>query len=378
LRKTHHTNRDRILVFRIGELGDTLIALPALRVIRRSFPTAHIALLSNADAHSKTVSASEVLPLNGLIDEWLSYPAADMKTSPLSLVSLLIKLRRLSFDTLAYLAPRMRSSEAVRRDLAFFRLAGIKTVIGHLGLEKLPERNGSGQLTEVEHEADHLLQRLSRDGLEVPEIGTARFELDLTSAEERSAGLWLKENLPAEKVNRVIGFGVGSKWPSKIWPEERFAELGSRLIKFADVFPIVFGGSEDRALGDRLIQAWSRGANAAGALSVRAAAAALKNCDAYVGNDTGTMHLAAAIGTRCVAIMAAIDWPGHWNPYGPGHLVLRRTVPCEGCLLRVCEREGMKCLKEISVDDVFTACCRVLEIEAAASSQYLVRDAAIA
>jgi len=58
-----------------------------------------------------------------------------------------------------------------------------------------------------------------------------------------------------------------------------------------------------------------RGANAAGALSVRQAGAALQNCDAYVGNDTGTMHLARPP-ESVVWPSWPVDWPGHWNPYG--------------------------------------------------------------
>jgi heptosyltransferase III len=356
----------RILVFRIGELGDTIIALPALSAIRHAFPRAHLTLLGNVDAKARHVSPDQVLP-EGLVDEWLSYRSRDFHSTFSDRLKLLRRLRRGQFALLVYLAPRIRSRADVRRDLLFFRLAGISKVIGAGAWQLLPSRNG-GSLPVVEHETDHLLQRLSRDGIRVPEVGTARFDLDLSAAEEQLAGLWLKENLPAERINGVIGFGAGSKWPSKVWPEERFAELGSRLIKSRNVFPIVFGGPEDRALGERLIKTWGCGANAAGALSVREAAAALKNCDAYVGNDTGTMHLAASVGTRCVAIMAAVDWPSRWNPYGQGHLVLRRDVPCEGCLLRVCEREGMKCLKEISVDDVFAACCQLLEGSSSGSS----------
>jgi len=72
------------------------------------------------------------------------------------------------------------------------------------------------------------------------------------------------------------------------------------------------------------------------------------------------MHLAAVGGTKCVVLMSALDWPGHWNPYGDGHLVLRRSVPCEGCLLQVCDQEGLRCLKEISVEDVIDACSELL------------------
>ena len=137
----------------------------------------------------------------------------------------------------------------VRRDLLFFRLAGIAKVIGADALQPLPSRNG-GPLPVVEHETDHLLQRLSRDGIEVPGFGNARLELDLTTAEKQSAGRWLKDNLPPERVNRVVGFGPGSKWPSKVWTEERFAQLRIEprqllvgwLLRQIDVRPEPFDG----------------------------------------------------------------------------------------------------------------------------------------
>jgi len=287
------------------------------------------------------------------------YGAKDFQSSFAERLGLLRCVRRGRYDLLIYLAPRMRGRSDVRRDLLFFRFAGISKVIGAAAWQSLSTRKG-GSLPVVEHETDHLLQRLSREGIAVPASGAATFELDLTGTEEQMATDWLQENLSVEERDRIVGFGPGSKWPSKVWPEGRFAQLGARLIESTNIFPIVFGGPEDHALGERLIKSWGRGANAAGALNVRSAAAALARCEAYVGNDTGTMHLAAAVGTRCVAIMAAIDSPGRWNPYGQGHVVLRRTIPCEGCLLRICEHEGMRCLQEISVDEVFDACARVV------------------
>src|SRR5205085_2524024 len=103
-------------------------------------------------------------------------------------------------------------------------------------------------------------------------------------------------------------------------------------------------------------RAWGTGTSAAGLLDVRTAAAVLARCRLFVGNDTGTLHLAAAAGTPCVGVFAAQDWPGRWQPYGLGHTVLRRPVPCEGCRLTVCTREGMRCLREITVEDVLAAC----------------------
>lgn len=349
----------RVLVFRIGELGDTLIALPALRAIRESFPQAHVTLLGNADDRGRHVRPQQVLPRQGLVDDWVSYPS-DYRRALSDRLGLLWKLRRGRYDTLAYLAPRRRAEKAVRRDLLFFRLAGLRNVIGQSGFQPMPE-SVQGKLPSVEHETDHLLRRLSLSGIAVPLAGAALFDLELTDDEQTQARFWWARNVPADRVDRVVGFGPGSKWPSKVWPEERFLEVGHELIQSHDIFPIVFGGPENRELGSRLIDAWGCGANAAGELSVRHAAVALSDCRLYVGNDTGTMHLAAAVETPCVAIMAAIDWPGHWNPYGAGHTVLRRSVPCEGCLLHVCEREAMRCLKEISVEEVVAACTKTLK-----------------
>ncbi len=357
--KHHQQEAKRILVFRIGELGDTLIALPSLRVIREAFPGSHVALLGNVDSQSRHVAPNQTLPA-GLIDEWFSYPSGELTLRLSSSIRLLLRLRRGRFNLLVYLAPSVRRLVDVRRDLMFFRLCGITSVIGHKGFTPLARRAGEA-LPSVPHEADHLLQRLAQSNIPVPAPRTAVFDLELTGEERGMADAWLRRQTPALGASRIVGFGPGSKWPSKVWLEERFAELGCRLIREHNIYPIVFGGPEDRELGDRLIGVWSKGTNAAGQLSPRQAAAALSRCAMFVGNDTGTMHLAAAGATPCVVVMCAQDWPGHWNPYGEGHVVLRRSVPCEGCFLKVCVTEGMRCLKEIEVDEVMKACGQILE-----------------
>ncbi len=350
----------RILIFRIGELGDSLIALPALRAVRARFPNAHVAMLSNMDPVSRHVGPNQILP-HGLIDEWLTYPATESGTTLLDKLALLRTLRRAHYDILVYLAPRVRSAGAARRDFLFFKLAGIPVKIAVNGFEALPRARPNEPLKEVIHEADHLLSRIAKSGIEVPRPGAANFDLALTQSEVAAAYDWIERNVASADLVSLVGVGPGSKWPSKIWPEERYVEMGRSLFcNGIRAYPIVFGGPSDRALGDRLLQAWGKGANAAGALSPRQAAAALSQCALYIGNDTGTMHMAAAVGTRCVSIMSAQDWPGRWYPYGAGHTVLRKQVSCEGCQLRVCEREALRCLKEISVEEVVQACHQIL------------------
>jgi len=103
-----------------------------------------------------------------------------------------------------------------------------------------------------------------------------------------------------------------------------------------DIMPVAFGGAEDAAAAEQLIAVCGRGASACGKLGMRGAIRALRDCRLYVGNDTGTMHMAAAAGVQCVAIFSARNPPGKWFPYGSGHRVHRVAVSCEGCYLDVC------------------------------------------
>lgn len=340
----------RILVFRIGELGDTIAALPALEVVRATFPDARITFMGNSQARKGYVSARSVLPENGLVDEWLEYSANPSGRSAVTLLELVAKIRAASFDALIYLAPRIRNKRDVRRDLFFFRCAGITRVFGAKGIEPMPQPGEA-----VTHEVDHLLERLALDGMVVPDRGKASIDLRITSAEQDKADKWLESHVE-NNSSPLVAFAPGSKWASKVWPTERYLAVGARLISEQKIIPIVFGGVEDRALASKLIAEWGIGANAAGDLTVRHSAAALKRCVLYVGNDTGTMHLAASSGVRCVGVMSALDWPGHWSPYGTQHLTIRRSVSCQCCLLRECSVENLRCLTDIAVEEVVEAC----------------------
>jgi ADP-heptose:LPS heptosyltransferase len=303
----------------------------------------------------------DLLPEGAVFDEVMLYEADSAGTDPWNVLELLPKLRQAHFDTLVYLAPRRRTRWQVCRDLAFFRLAGIRHFYAHRGFSSLPPRVPGSPLPLVEHEADHLLSRLALSGIPVPPPQERRIDLRLSGQELAAARGWLAQQLPADQLGKLIGVGPGAKMPSNVWPKERYIELVRALLSDPGVYPVVFGGGELSALGDRLVAAWGCGLNATGRLGVRQAAAALSHCKLFVGNDTGTMHLAAAAGTPCVGIYGARNWPGQWHPYGAAHRVLRRSVPCEGCGLFECIEHDMECLKQISVSEVVAACRAALK-----------------
>lgn len=357
----------RILVFRTGHLGDTLVAVPAFWALRNAFPSAEIAYLSSADpANPQYVSARDVLPSHGLFDEWISYPNLSSGVADIeALLGLALKLRRKRFDAVFYLMTRYRTARQIDRDRLFFRLAGIRNIIGAEFIKKhnLPFEIPR-PIPRIEKEGAFLLRLLREKGI-VESDREFHPDLALTGEERTEARSWMSSTGVTKNGGPLIAIGPGSKWDSKVWDEDRYADVVGRLIATHDVFPVIFGGPEDREKGERLIASWGRGANAAGELNVRKAAAALSECALYLGNDTGTMHLAASVETTCVAMFSAVDWVGRFEPFGSQHILFRRSVECEGCHSPMClNREHRnKCLDLIAADDVYEACVSVLAQE---------------
>jgi ADP-heptose:LPS heptosyltransferase len=184
-------------------------------------------------------------------------------------------------------------------------------------------------------------------------------DLGLGPAEAGEVTTWLSR-LKSDGDRPWVAIGPGSKMPAKRWPLERFQQIVSSLIDEFDIWPVVFGGQEDKLLGDQLLDQWKRGYNAAGALGLRPAAAALKRCALFLGNDTGTMHMAAAVGVPCVAVFSSRERPGMWFPHGEGHRVFRSEIECEGCGLVECIERENECLKRISTGEVLEACRETL------------------
>lgn len=358
-------NLDRILVFRAGHLGDNLVALPALWALRDAFPNAHLAYLSNADDENNPhyVTARGIFPETGLFDSWISYPNLDGIVGKYRGLRLGLQLRRLKFDAVLYMTTRTRTMGQIERDVRFFRLAGIQKIFGAEFMKKNRLSDPiEGPMREIEREGDFLVELLRDAGL-IDGQRTFAPDLRLAAAELGAAEDWLSARLGANRDSRLVGVAPGSKWESKVWYEDRFAEVVGRVIKSHRVVPVIFGGGEDREKGRRLIDRWGTGVNAAGELNIRQAAAALGRCELYLGNDTGTMHLAASVGTPCVAIFSALDLIGRWHPFGTENVIFRRSVECEGCFSPTCFNRN-KCLDLIGVDEVHDACVRILDRQA--------------
>jgi len=345
----------KILVYRIGSLGDTLVAVPSLWVIRENFPNAHITMLTDEQPGRHLVQAWEVLDGSSLIDDYITYPGL----RPSAMARLLFSIRKRNFDAFVYLIGTNNGAPRISRDIRFFKLAGIRNFIGTKGFCTYPPRQPGKPMPVVPHIADTLLERLRTSDLQTPPVGKGRVDVNIAAREREGVDEWL-DGLPHEGAQKWLAIGPRAKMPSKIWPLERYSEVVSALIEDYDLWPVVYGGANDRQVGENLVLKLGRGYVAAGELTVRESIAAMERCILYLGNDTGTMHMAVSAGLQCVVPSSSRNYPGQWYPYGKGHLVLRTQVPCEGCGLEKCTEHKMECILSISVEQVLQACRDIL------------------
>jgi ADP-heptose:LPS heptosyltransferase len=332
-----------VFVFRFGQLGDTLVALPAIHRIAQLHPHDRLWLITDQPARSSMVTAWDVLQHTGLFRGAVFYSRDDWR----QIARLALRVRRSENPLLYYLSP-VRSAARQRRDRVFFRwLCGVRAIEAMTPARELTPREPDGRLRVLPRETARLLA--SVDPAARPP--SPPFLAPPSAAAHKTTAL-----LQPLAGRPLIALGPGSKMPSKRWFLERYLELCRRIVaRHPNVGLVVLGGPEDRAEGERVLAAVGpeRALNLAGETDIIESAAALAHCRLYIGNDTGTMHLAATMGVPCVAIFTSRENREVWYPWGDANAVLRRDLPCSGCMLERCEVERMRCLDLISVDDVW-------------------------
>ncbi len=354
MRHSRSSARRAILVFRVGLLGDTLVALPAIDAIRRRFPGRRLVLLTSPPANPSWVSPWDVLKETGWFDEVVFYDASLRSARNIGrIASMALALRRQRFEHAFVLAPPRSARQAVRDRLFFQFLVGAGTCVAAPATPARSRTAAAG-----EREGIRLL-RIVEPGARDKDVH--EFRLHIPHRERQAASRILLE-LGVRPGQPMVAFAPGSRMPAKHWPEDRFRAVGAAVLeRFGEIALVAIGGIEERALCERLCASWGpRARNLAGRCSVYRSAAVLSQCIAYVGNDSGPMHLAAMVGTRCVAVFSAREARGRWEPFGTRHIMLREETECAGCMLEECVREANRCLTAIEVEGVVAAALRVI------------------
>ena len=154
----------------------------------------------------------------------------------------------------------------------------------------------------------------------------------------------------------TVAIHPGARWPTRQWSAERYAEVARRAAAQARV--LVLGGPGEEELARRIASA--SGATPVTGLDLRELAALLASCDAFVGPDSGPVHVSVAVGTPTVGIFGRNE-PERFFPYpvSHGHRAVYSSVWCSPCNLDVCSHTS--CLRAISPDFVWNALSEILE-----------------
>lgn len=340
----------RVLVYRLGSLGDTLVALPSLHLVAKAFPNAERRLLTNMPVAARAPAAAAVLGDSGLIHTYERYPLHLRR--PSSLLGLLLRLRRFRPEVIIYLKATA-DIFTVRRDAWFLKRTGATRIIGLPLTEKYHRPSISPDGSE-ETEASRLARTIDQLGT-IATNEAASWDLMLNPAELAIADEALAPigDLPFFAVS------VGTKVQAKDWGLQNWQALLQCLAQQYPGYGIVFAGaaeenrsSEFAALPWRAVTGSGPVVNLCGLLSPRETAASFRKAVAFIGHDSGPMHLAAVAGTPTVAIFSARNKPRTWFPTCHYQRVLYHRVDCWGCGLEICTEQKKKCILSITVQEV--------------------------
>ncbi len=303
-------------------LGDACMALPAVRALKKGRPDLKLTVLAPAK----------------LGELWKMIPEVDaviLKDAKEGTGSVARKIR-----TAAEFDAAMLLTNSVRSALEIWR-AGVPRIVGYRGALR-----------------SWLVDQIVREpGGDRPPLHHARRYLgiaELCGAKTDNPALFATP-APQHNASVQIGICAGAEYgPAKRWPLERFAEVARRLsAQMPDIEWVLVGAPGEKEMGVKLsaLLAQSRHQNLVGQTSLTELIARLRGCRLLLTNDTGTMHLAAALGVPTVSIFGSTE-PILTGPLGGNHRVVRHHVPCSPCFARECPLGHYECMTGVSVERV--------------------------
>ncbi len=338
---TSQQGSPRILITRLSAVGDCIMTLPLLTALRRNLPQAFLAWAAEPGPAS-------LLEGHPHLDELIVVPK-DWLGAPRRILAMRRRLRALRFDAVV-------DPQSLSKSCLLGWLSGARRRVGFApprGRELAVWCNNVRYPAERPHAVDHQLDLLAAWGIEDRRV---EFHLPENPAADATISDFLRRDLPGEEF-AVVNPGAG--WNSKLWLPERFGQVARYLgARCGLVSVVTWCGQEERAWAERITESAGGHAVTAPPTSLPELAALLRRARLYVGSDTGPTHLAAAVGTRCVALFATTQ-PEVTGPYGAGHRFLQARGPVQDQRHR--RRASNEAMRTIPIEDVCEACRELLD-----------------
>ncbi len=326
----------RILVIRLSALGDVMNVLPSLAVLRDRYPRAEITALTGP-------LTAGLLAQDPCIDRVLTH---HRNHNPWNWLTACISLRRERFDLVVDL-----QSSRYTRWLGWSTGADVR-----LGTRPGPHYTNVVKLDLTGKQTAELFRDILQPiGLDRAPL-TPRFpQLERCRV---SAAVLLQAHGLHDAPFAVLNPGHSPAWITKRWLDEHWIELGRMLIA-RDIVPIVTGSRAEADLANRIADGIGAPATSfAGKTDLSTLGGVLSLAQVVVSTDSGPMHMAAMAGARVVALFGPTH-PVTSGPFGDGHRVLHRRLPCSYCFKKKCPTQH-ECLDQMTPDEVWSAITGVI------------------
>jgi len=328
---------NRILVRGVNWVGDTVLSYPTVQQLKAFFPKSHLAVLVPSylvDLWKTCPSVDEIIPFQkkaGIGSIW-----EDLNLSQ--------SLKERNFDLAVILPRSFRSAFHIYLARIPIRM-GYRDEWRSLFLTHGIRRTKEALRGHRVHYYRKIIEPLGKiENFPSPQI--------FLREEDRKWADRALKNLEIPNGKPLIGMNPGATYGSaKCWPMDRFGELGKRLAEKWQAKVLLFGKEEERPLIYEILRHLGTGGiDLTGKTGLLQLAALLERCALLVTNDTGTMHIAAAVGTPVVALFGPTP-PLMTGPWGEGHVVVSKGASCSPCWKRICPTDH-RCMKGITVEEV--------------------------
>jgi heptosyltransferase-2 len=334
----------RLMIRATNWVGDAILALPALRAVRAKFPEAQIAIVARP-------YVADIYRGQGIADELIPYDVNSEHRGWTGRERLATELRAKKFDCALLLQNAFDAAWLAWR-------AGIPDRIGYardgrsLLLTKAIPVPKAGEIPT--HEKFYYLELLRRAGWVQELQDDTHITLEISEEQSEHAEATLREAGARVGVPR-IAVGAGASYGSaKCWPPDRFAKALEQFTTHNNEDVILFGTHTETEVSAAIAVGVGKPViNLAGKTAIAKLPALLSRCHLFLGNDSGAMHVAAAVGLPVVAIFGPTD-PLGTAPVTPRCTIVQQQPYCSPCFLRRCPTDH-RCMKAVTVPMVESA-----------------------
>ncbi len=335
-----------ILIVKLSAIGDVVHTLPSLKALRTLYPDAHITWIVEE-------ASSDILYHHPDLDRvivsyrkrWIKdlKKFKNIKSTFAEIRTIIKKIRDRRYDLVIDFHGLFKSA-------LFVFLSGGKRKLGY---DSMQELNGLFLTDKIyedmqKHAVERYLDLIRYAGYDGPVL---KASITIEPEDQRRVLTLLDKN-HVDINEPFVTVSPVALWDTKLWNNEKFAHLCDRISSELKVAIILTGNRKEGRLTQIESLMEYPVVNLGSSTTLRELAYLYSLSKLLITTDSGPMHIAAAVGTPTIALFGPTD-PGRTGPYGNGHLIIRRNVPCSPCFLKSCN--SMKCMNDISVEEVLKA-----------------------